>query len=113
MTRAEFKEKAQKAIETCKQYGFMENKVMPYGFGMTVAEFTRNWPDYDRCTADSQNIMKSELIGFLPILEHWVAYEKEPMVPVKLIQGDLAGQIKEYHESMASILIEAGMALAI
>ena len=113
MTGAEFKVKAQETIETCKKYGFMENKIMPYGFRMTVAEFTQNWNDFDRCTSDSQSIMKDELKGFLPILDHWVAYANEPMITVRLIEGKQAGEVKEYHESTAKIFIDAGMATAI
>lgn len=113
MTDDEFKTKAKEVIDTCEKYGFMENKIMPYGFGITVEEFTRNWKDYDNATRTSRLIMHDELTGFLPILEKWVKVENEPMIKVKCLLGDLAGQIKEYHESTAKELIEIGFAEAV
>ena len=110
MTGAEFKEKAQAAINTCKQYGFMNKTIMPYGYRMTVEEFTRNWNDYDRCTRSSKQIMEDEMKGFLPILDHWVAYENEPMIKVRIIEGTYAGEIKEYHKSTADLFVDSGMA---
>lgn len=113
MTGSEFKAKAKEVIETCKRYGFMGRMIFPYGFRITVAEFTRNWKDYDRCTPESQGILESELNGFLPILEGWIEYENEPMIVVKLISGKHAGEVKELHESTARDFIEAGIAIAI
>ena len=108
MTDDGFKTKAKEVIDTCEKYGFMENKIMPYGFGVTVAEFTKNWKDYDNATRTSRLIMRDELTGFLPILKEWIKAEAEPMVKVKCLVGEFAGQIKEYHESEAKMLMEFG-----
>lgn len=110
MTHEEFKIKAKEVIDTCNKYGFMTNTIMPYGFKMTVEELTKNWVDYDQYTYDSKAIMKDELKGFLPILEHWVKLENEPKVKVKYLLGNLAGQIKEHPESTAKDFIEMGFA---
>lgn len=106
MTHEEFKVKAQEVIDTCNKYGFMKNTIMPYGFKMTVEELTRNWKDYDKYTPDSKSIMRDELKGFLPILEHWVKLENEPKVKVIILRGALGGQIREYPESTAKELRE-------
>lgn len=110
MTHEEFKAKAQEVIDICNKYGFMKNIIMPYGFQITVEELTRNWKDYDRCTYDSQAIMRDELKGFLPILEHWVKLENEPKVKTRTLIGKLAGQIKECPKSMAEELVQIGFA---
>ncbi len=110
MTHEKFKIKAQEVIDICNKYGFMANVVMPYGFKMTVEELTRNWADYDRCTNSSKEIMRDELNGFLPILDQWVKIENEPIVKVRCLLGNLAGQIRKYHESTAQELIEMGFA---
>ena len=110
MTHEEFKIKAREVVDTCNKYGFMNNTIMPYSFKITVEEFTRNWKDYDRFTNSSKAIMRDELEGFLPILEHWVKIENEPMIKIRCLLGNLAGQIKEYHESTANELIEIGFA---
>lgn len=106
MTRDEFKTKAQEVIDTCNKYGFMKNKIMPYGFIMTVEELVKNWKDYDRCTWSSKEIMQDELKGFLPILDHWVKIENEPKVKIRILVGKQAGQIKECPKSMADELVE-------
>ena len=108
MTHEEFKAKAQEVINTCNKYGFMKNMIMPYSFKMTVEELTRNWKDYDLCTSSSKAIMRDELKGFLPILEHWVKLENEPKVKTRTLIGKLAGQIKECPKSMADELVEIG-----
>lgn len=110
MTHEEFKIKAKEVVDTCNKYGFMANTIMPYGFKMTVEEFTRNWADYDRCTDSSKAIMRSELRGFLPILENWVKLENEPKVKVRYLLGSLVGKIKEHPESIANEFVEMGFA---
>ena len=110
MTHEEFKTKATEVIDTCNKYGFMTNTIMPYGFKMTVEELTKNWKDYDHYTSSSKAIMRDELKGFLPILEHWVKLENEPKVKVRYLLGKLAGQIKEHPESTANDFIEMGFA---
>jgi len=110
MTREEFKIKAKEVLDTCNKYGFMTNVIMPYGFKMTVEELIKNWKDYDKCTSSSKAIMKDELKGFLPILEHWVKLENEPKVKIRCLLGNLVGQIREYPESTAHEFIEIGFA---
>ena len=97
--------------KTCNQYDFWDRKIHPYGFGIKVKRIFQNWKDYDLCTATDKSIMRSEIRGFLPILAKWVGYENEPLVKVKIIKGDNAGQFREYHKSTADTLIEAGLAI--
>lgn len=110
MTRDEFKTKAKEVIDTCNKYGFMKNKIMPYSFVMTVETFVKNWKDYDRCTWSSKEIMQDELLGFLPILEHWVKVENEPIIKIRLLEGEHAREIRECHKSIAQDFIEMGVA---
>ena len=104
MTREEFKAKAAETIETCKKYGFMNEKIMPYSFVMTVGELVKNWKDYDRCTRSSKQIMEAELKGLLPLVEHWVKLANEPKVKIQYPNG----KIKEVAKSVADDLIELG-----
>lgn len=106
MTSDEFKAKAAEVINTCNEYQFMQNIIMPYSFKMTVKKLVRNWKDYDHCSRSSQSIMQDELIGFLPILENWIKVENEPMVKIRLLEGKHAGEIKEYHKSVAQDFID-------
>lgn len=98
--------------ETCNKYGFWDNKVIPYGFGIEVRSLFNNWKDYDNCTYDSRAVIRDEIKGFLPILRSWVEYENEPMIKVRIIKGEHIGQEKEYHKSLADILIESETAIA-
>ena len=99
--------------ETCNKYNFWDNKVTPYGFGIEVKSLFSNWKDYDDCTQDSQSVIRSEIKGFLPILESWVAYENEPVIKVRLTTGEKAGQVRELHKSTAELIIEDGLGVAI
>lgn len=110
MTSDEFKTKAKEVIDTCNKYGFMKNKIMPYSFVMTVEELVENWKDYDCYTWSSKELMQDELLGFLPILEHWVEVENEPMIKIRLLGGKHAGEIREYHKSTADDFIEMNIA---
>lgn len=99
--------------ETCNQYNFWDNKIMPYGFGIKVKDIFCNWKDYNRCTYDSQSVIRSEIRGFLPILHHWVDYENEPMIKVRLTAGENIGQVKDFHKSTADLIIENNMGVAV
>lgn len=109
MTAEEFKAKATEVINTCNKYGFMNETIMPYSFKMTVEELVKNWKDYDHCSYSSREIMQDELIGFLPILDHWVKLANEPKVKIKLLNG----KIKDVAKSTAEDLIDLGAAIAI
>ena len=113
MANINFKEKAKEVIANCEKYGFMDRKIAPYGFGITVREFVRNWRDYDNFTDGSKEVMQSELIGFLPILEHWIEVADEPQITVQIITGKKNGQIVKYPMSFADMLIADNMARAI
>lgn len=110
MTHEEFKVKAKNVIDTCNKYGFMTKTIMPYNFKMTVKELTDNWKDYDKFTSSSKAIMRDELKGFLPILEHWVKLENEPKVKIRCLLGNLAGEVREYPKSTAQDFIEMDFA---
>jgi len=99
--------------DTCNKYNFWEEKVMPYGYGITVQKLFDGWKDYDRCTSGSRSVIRSEISGFLPILAKWVEYANEPMIKVKLTTGKNAGQVKDFHKSTADLIIENNMGVAV
>lgn len=113
MENINFKEKAKEVIAKCEKYGFMDRKIAPYGFGITVRDFVRNWRDYDNFTDGSKEVMQDELRGFLPIIEHWIAVENEPKITVQIITGKKKRQIAKYPMSFADMLIADNMARAI
>ena len=43
MTDKEFKVASQKLIDTCKKHNFMERKIHPYSFEMTVEKLVDGW----------------------------------------------------------------------
>lgn len=103
-----------KEIEnTCNKYNFWDRMIHPYGFGIKVNRIFSNWKDYDLCTYDSKSVIRSEIRGFLPILAKWVEYENEPKIKVRLTKGDNAGQVKEFCETVAEMIIENNFGVAI
>ena len=104
-------EKIKEIIATCEKYGFMQDKVCPYGFWETVEHMVSRWKDYDRCTDDSKWLIREEIRGFEPILKHWIEYAEQPKILIKLIDGKYKGETKEYPQSTAELLIEGGMAI--
>lgn len=98
------------AIATCDKYNFWDRTVMPYGFKITVRDFLEPMKDYEHYTYSSKQVMQSELEGFEEILEAWVKVEKEPIIAIRLLEGKMKGQIKQYHKSTADFFIETGVA---
>ena len=108
--------KVKEIEQICTKYGFMDRKVSPYGFYEKVSELIDHWKvftkDWDILSPDSKDIIRAEVEGFEKILNHWVEYENEPMVTVKMIEGKYAGKTMGYHKSLADTFIETGMAVA-
>lgn len=103
-----------KEIElTCEKYGFLDRKVRPYSFDIKVKDLIDGWKGYSKCTRSSQQVIEAEIRGFEDILDAWIKFEEEPMVLVKLIDGKLKGEMKEYHKSLAESIIEAGLGEAV
>ena len=97
-------------IATCEKYGFMERTVQPYSFVMTVRELVEPWRDYSHYTKESKWLMKKEIEGFEDTLKQWVKVANEPMIRILLIAGGCAGEIREYHKSIADTYLECGLA---
>lgn len=105
------KEKIKEIKATCEKYGFMQNKVCPYGFWETVENMISRWADYDRCTESSKGLIRAEIKGFEPILKHWIEYAEQPLISIKLLDGKCKGEVKEYPQSTAELFIESGLAV--
>ena len=111
MTNQEFRNSRDEVIAKCEKYGFMEREVFPYSFKMTVMELVDKWKEFDSYSYQSRSIFKSELKGFLPILDRWVEFEQEPEVTVKMLVGKYTGKVKTVKQSIADDYIECGMAV--
>lgn len=110
MTDVEFRASVKEVHNTCIKYNFMERKAYPYGFGIKVADLIAQWNDYDSCESTSKSIMRDELKGFLPIMDKWVIKENEPLLSVRLSEGGLAGEKKEFHLSEAFVFLHCDLA---
>lgn len=95
----------------CINNDFMNRKVMPYGYGVKVEELVKSWKGYNDCDSTSQEIIRSEIAGFQPILNEWIEQEKEPLIKIKAIKGTKKGEILSYHRTIAELLIDSGMAV--
>lgn len=111
-TVAEVKDVVAEIRQICERYDFWNREVRPYSWRMTVRELVESngWRDYEHYTSSSKAIIRQEINGFVDILEHWVAYENEPMVKIYYLAGTKVGQTEEVHESLAEIFIQTQMA---
>jgi hypothetical protein len=98
--------------QICERYNFWNREIRPYSWRMTVRELVESegWNKYKAYTLSSKAVIRQEINGFVDILEHWVAYENEPMVKIHYIAGSKVDMIEEVHESLAEIFIQAQMA---
>ena len=103
MSDNEFLVRAEKVRETCRRYGFLQRRVRPYAFWMTVDELINGhaWLHIEDCTYSSKVQIKRELEGFEEILQAWVAYAEAPKVRV---QRD--GTVEEFPQEIADALVE-------
>lgn len=111
-TVAEVKGVVAEIHQICDQYDFWDRECSPYSFKMTVRELVESmaWTDYEHYTSSSKSIIRQEINGFVDILEHWVAYQNEPIVKIHYIAGNKVGQTEEVHESLAELFIMTQMA---
>lgn len=110
MTNQEFKQIRDEVITKCEKYDFWEREVFPYSFKMTVRELTDKWREFDSYSAQSKGIFKSELKGFLPILERWIEFQEEPEVNIKMLVGKYSGKVRTVKQSIAENYIECEFA---
>lgn len=98
--------------QICERYNFWNREVRPYSWRMTVRELVESngWNTYKDYTSSSKAIIRQEINGFVEILEHWVAYENEPMVKIHYIAGSKADMTEEVHKSLAELFIQTQMA---
>jgi len=100
-----------KEIENiCKQYGFLDETVMPYGVPVKVFDLIENWKGYANCTTSSKEIITDEIVGFVKILDKWVEHANEPMVQVRIIQGPKKGTVASYRKSIATAFVNDKLA---
>ena len=70
-----------------KTYGWEDEKLTPYGYGIKISELIKSWEGFKQCTAMSKEIIIAEMNGSIEILNHWLALKAEPQITVKLING--------------------------
>lgn len=111
-TVAEVKGVVAEIRQICDQYDFWDREVRPYSWKMTVRELVESngWRDYEHYTSSSKSLLRQEINGFADILEHWVAYQNEPMVKIHYLVGTKVGLTEEVHESLAELFIMTQMA---
>ena len=88
---------------------FKTNKVFPYNFPMTVEEVIRPARDIHHYTRSSAQIIRAEVWGLIPIINHWIDYYNEDDVLVELLEGKHAGEFNLTKESTAKMMEEAGL----
>ena len=70
-----------------KTYGWENEKLTPYGYGIKLSELIKSWEGFKKCTAMSKEIIIAEMNGSIEILNHWLALKAEPQVTIVLING--------------------------
>lgn len=96
------------------KYGWQKKETRPYpNCPITAEKIVADCKDYDICTRGSREYLIMLAEGFRKILEAWVRYEEEPLIRVRITEGDHAGDIKEIHKSLAELLVESGFAKVI
>lgn len=103
MSDQEFMVRAEEIRETCQKYGFLQRRVRPYAFWMTVEQLVNNhgWLHIEDYTYSSRVQIKRELEGFEEILRAWVEYAEAPKVRVQK-----AGIVEEFPQEIADALVE-------
>lgn len=88
----------------CERGGYMARKIHIYGYSEYVAQAVERWKDYNRCTKDTQSMLRLEIKGFMHTLEYWERIDKEG---VELV-GDYGGKIKVLPEEV-EVLVNTGI----
>lgn len=109
-TDKDIKAKIEEIRRACIEYGFMDCKVMPYGYGITVQRLIDGWSGYENSTSDSKQIVRAEMRGFIDILNRWMDFENEERVTVTYLAGKKEGQTEAIQKSLAEMLIHDGFA---
>ncbi len=92
------------------EYGWQNRTVAPYGHKEKLTKIVEKLKDYDRCTFGSKQQLISIANGLGDILTAWETQELEPKIAVRLVRN---GEIKEFCEEFARVLIEDGAAEAV
>ena len=78
--------KVKEILEVAGQYGWLDKRVMPYGYGVSIKDLM-NYEDYAKYSRTSQQIIKAEINGLIDILNIWLEQEKEEKVVMRMPKG--------------------------
>lgn len=110
VTAEEMAQKVEEIRGIVTQYGWLKNRIHPYGYGVKVEEFLGWFDDYNRWTESSKHLHLSEINIFIDILNHWLEREQEEKVTIRFLTGSKAGQTKQIPASDAEMYTECGFA---
>lgn len=88
------------------EMNFMSEKVMPYGYPVTVESIVDANRDFEAYTKSSQEVLFMELQGLINILNHWIDQYNEPKVWVQ-VKNDK--DPIEVPKSIADMIVEDKM----
>lgn len=102
------KEHIQEVQTICEKHGYLDKIIMPYGYPVKIRDFIKPWDDL----RDSYGLRLRE--GFIfrevrilrGILQSWAAFDDEPKVMVKFLQGKNAGKTKLLQKSLAETFLK-------
>lgn len=83
--------KAQEVLQVAKEHGWLDKRVMPYGYGIRIEEFMTYPADMKCYTTTSRQIIKAEINGLIDIMNVWLERAAEKHVTVLLPKG---GEVK-------------------
>lgn len=87
-----------------RAYGWENMEVHPYSYAVKVTKVISDIKDYDICTKGTKEYLVALANGLARILNKWEEYELEPMVAVRLTNGNEV----VCRESFARDMVEAG-----
>ena len=100
---AAFVREADRMIRT---YGWENADVHPYSYAVKVTKVVDDLRDYDACTEGTKSYLVALANGLVPILNAWEAYEKEPMVLVRVVDS---GKVISCREGLARDMVDGGV----
>lgn len=90
------------------RYDWGDWEIHLYGYPVKVSKFLDGFEDFARYTSSSRDIMRSEMNGFIKIINKWIEREEEPKAIVRYLEGKKKGKIETIPNSFAQDLYEIG-----
>ena len=83
----EVRAKVDEILKIAGQHGWLDRRVMPYGYGISIRDMMDYPQDFSKYTSTSFHIVKAEINGLIDIMNIWLEQEAEEKATVKMPNG--------------------------